>query len=101
MLNYSALKLHQKHQFSLIPFHNVETGNPILSPYSVQIPAKDGHTHTGTACTCRGHIAAPLVGLWIVSAQEKALTNMSIKSLESDACRTSHLSTELRYEEPS
>lgn len=54
-----------------LPFYDVETRNSILSPYGVQITAEDGHSHTGTASAGGGHIAAPLIGLWVISGQER------------------------------
>lgn len=53
-----------------IPFHNIETGDPILSSYSIQITTEDSHAHTGPASACRGHVTAPLIGLRIISGQE-------------------------------
>lgn len=63
--------LSQTQGFWQIPFYNVETGNPILSPYSVQITTEDSHPHTGTTGASGGYITAPLIGLRIISRQER------------------------------
>lgn len=60
------------------PFYNVETGNPILPPYSIQITTQDSHSHTGTTSAGGGHITAPLIGLWIISGQERREKRSSI-----------------------
>lgn len=63
-------------EFRPIPFYNVETGDSVLSPNSVQITAEDGYAHTGTTGARRSHVAAPLVRLGIVSGRVIRLLEM-------------------------
>lgn len=63
--------LSQTQEFGQIPFYNVETGNPILSPDSIQITTEDSHSYTGATSASGGHITAPLIGLRIISGQER------------------------------
>lgn len=58
-------------EFERIPFNNVQTGNPILSPNSVQITSKYSHSHTGATSASGGNVAAPLIGLGVISGQER------------------------------
>lgn len=55
----------------MIPFYNVETGDTVLTAYSVQVTTQDGHSHTGTTSACGGYITAPLIGLRIISEQKR------------------------------
>lgn len=50
-----------------LPFHIVEAGNTVLTPYGVQVVPQDRHAHTGPTRACGGHIAAPLVGVRVIS----------------------------------
>ena len=58
-------------QLLLIPFNNVEAGNPILSPHSVQITTEDSHAYTGATSAGGRHVTTPLIGLRIISRQDR------------------------------
>lgn len=58
----------------MIPFYNVETGDAVLTAYSVQITTQDSHSHTCTTSACGGYITAPLISLRIISEQKRQKT---------------------------
>ena len=49
------------------PLDDVETGDSVLPSHGVQVAPQDGHAHTGPARARWSHVAAPLVGLGVVS----------------------------------
>lgn len=57
-----------------VPFYDVETGNAVLSPDGVQVTAEDGHAHAGATRAGGRHVAAPLIGLRVVSGRGGAET---------------------------
>ena len=49
------------------PFHDVEAGDAVLPPHGIQEAAEHGHAHAGAAGAGGRHVAAPLIGLGVVS----------------------------------
>lgn len=62
----STVTIHLQPHVTSIPLHKVEAGNTILATNSIQVTVKHSYSNTGSAGTCRGNIAGPLVRLWVI-----------------------------------
>lgn len=52
------------------PLNNVEAGHAILAPHGVEKAPEHRHTHARPAGACGGHVAAPLVRLGVIPAED-------------------------------